>query len=503
MDADSLSREQWELVDAAGLLEEIDLELGRVGEAWRVAEEAIGKAEGVSLRGAKSGHYLGNGMVYEKAGGKFYEVARNGSRGSEISTKEIRARGAEVLVPMGEAYKLQVEYERLLAQRGEVEEIGLQIGEKVKEEGKPGGEDGRVLYQLAADGDAAVAGAENDLQQLRKYKRVWDRIGVESPGFKEWFGDWEATKNAVIYESIMPKEYSSSELFPNTDFEALKNYTKETYRSLTQHTAVNMNDGVTISFPNSALGKTIFGADKNSYKWRIIGDLPELFANSVRLISDIGRPEKVSIDLVHRYGTKISIDGNIMNVAIVVREVNTNNVKKYYYDYFVDDKTTNKSTASALPYKGGDTVESTFTISRWLSEVNDHSIVVDGDGRPLLMSQVDGNGLQFKVRQAGDVGDGYYLNARNVIDDVDVNGRDIPTLKAEGYDGIRTEDGFIVFDENQVKSIGNRGTFSKTDPRVLYQEGGQMPLYPVGGYDQPQLTLGFRFAQTERIYSHG
>ncbi|HWS23277.1 MAG TPA: hypothetical protein VN226_02445, partial [Anaerolineales bacterium] len=193
--------------------------------------------KGECLFGVPSRHYLGNGMVYEKAGGKFYEVARNGSRGSEISTKEIRARGAETLFPMGEAYKLQVEYERLLAQRGEVEEIGLQIGEKVKEEGKPGGEDGRVLYQLAADGDAAVAGAENDLQQLRKYKRVWDRIGVESPGFKEWFGDWEATKNAVIYESIMPKEYSSSELFPNTDFEALKNYTKETYRSLTQYTA--------------------------------------------------------------------------------------------------------------------------------------------------------------------------------------------------------------------------------------------------------------------------
>ena len=492
MDADSLSREQWELVDSAGLLEEIDLELGRVGEAWRLAEEAIGKTDGVSLRGAKSGHYLGNGMVYEKAGGKFYEVARDGSRGSEISTKEIRARGAEVLMPMGEAYKLQVEYEQLLAQRGEVEEIGLQLGEKVKEERKPGGEDGRVLYQLAADGDAAVAGADNNIQQMRKSKQVWDRMGVESPEFKRWFGDWEARKQLDKMLSTVPYSVAEAPDFSRlTDKERVE-WAKVTYGEYIGESVTNLDDGRKITFSKSGLTKTLsHNKGGENLSLIILPKLPRLMEQAARITTEFGRPNQRNIDLVHRYILPIEISGTNYVARFMVREVDGDFGHGYYYDNIVLDdviKDISPSTLTPLMKQGKVNGESMFTISRWLSEVNDHSLVVDGDGRPLLMSQVDGNGLQFKVRQAGDVGDGYYLNARNLIDFSAVGGRDIPTLKAEGYDGIRTGDGFIVFDENQVKSIGNRGTFSKTDPRVLYQEGGQMPLYPVGGYDQ---TSGF------------
>jgi len=290
---------------------------------------------------------------------------------------------------MGEAYKLHVEYERLLAQRGEVEEIGLQLGEKVKEEGKPGGEDGRVLYQLAADGDAAVAGAKNDLRQLAKYKRLLEAMGVQSPGFKKWFGDWEAPNNAIAFENVDVKTYSSNELFPNTDVGLLKEHARASYERLTKLTATNLRDGTTISFPQNYLGKTIGGSDTFGYKWRIIEDLPELFENSIRLFSDIGRPEKNSIDLVSRYSSKISIDGEVIDITITIQEESGIDGKKFYYDYFVPNPEIKNSDVSALPYKGGDTVESTFTITRWLSEVNDHSVVVDQSGAPLVVFGVN------------------------------------------------------------------------------------------------------------------
>ena len=108
--------------------------------------------------------------------------------------------------------------------------------------------------------------------------------------------------------------------------------------------------------------------------------------------------------------------------------------------------------------------------------------------RPARSANVQDGGFQFNTIDVKGNSPQYYLNARNLIDEVDVNGRDIPTLKREGYDGVKTQDGFIVFDDSQIKSTNNRGTFSPTDPRKLYQDGGQMPLFPVGGYDQ---TSGF------------
>lgn len=53
----------------------------------------------------------------------------------------------------------------------------------------------------------------------------------------------------------------------------------------------------------------------------------------------------------------------------------------------------------------------------------------------------------------------------------------IGELKGRGYDGIKLDDNYVVFDNTQIKSVDNRGTFDPKDPDIRHKLAGNSPVF--------------------------
>jgi hypothetical protein len=358
------------------------------------------------------------------------------------------------------------------------------------------GLDERTLVKAAVDGNASVAGAENTPQQLKKHMRVWKLYGVKGPGFLKWFGDWLAPTKKQKLLALEPTILKLDKLPESNQYEISRLNAISDFSKIEGTSVVNIDDGKNIKFVRSGIDKTLSHSDGSSFlNWRIVSYLPELLKKAVLLTSDIGNSKTNNIDVVYRYASTINVDGKNHAVLIVVREMAGEKNSGYYYDDFVIDgdikniTPTSRSSSPKEVTSGGDK----FTLAQWLNDVNTHSVVVDADGAPLKVYNLDSSvpdvmpegGFRFTT-DASLAGEkqGYYLNARKLASVEQYGSMSVAELKAAGFDGALTAEGYEVFDRSQMASEKDPGTFSNKNPNALYQEGGDMPLFPVGGYDQ-------------------
>lgn len=62
-----------------------------------------------------------------------------------------------------------------------------------------------------------------------------------------------------------------------------------------------------------------------------------------------------------------------------------------------------------------------------------------------------------------------YLSAKKLAGWEEYDRLTIDQMIAEGYDGIKLDDDYVMFSPAQIKSVSNRGTFDAGDARILYQ----------------------------------
>ena len=125
----------------------------------------------------------------------------------------------------------------------------------------------------------------------------------------------------------------------------------------------------------------------------------------------------------------------------------------------------------------------------WFSK----SQVIDPKGQPLTVyhstakafkkfdqnKTADGNfwftsdKAKLENREAGAAGYGvimpFYLSAQNLAGWAEYDKYSVDELIAQGYDGIRLDDNYVIFDPTKIKSVDNQGTWSTTNPNTFNQ----------------------------------
>lgn len=69
-----------------------------------------------------------------------------------------------------------------------------------------------------------------------------------------------------------------------------------------------------------------------------------------------------------------------------------------------------------------------------------------------------------------------YLSAKKLAGWSEYDRFSIDELMAQGYDAIKLDDDYVIFNPTQIKSVDNRGTFNPNDPNILNQAASQRDL---------------------------
>ncbi|CAB4124954.1 hypothetical protein UFOVP66_45 [uncultured Caudovirales phage] len=80
---------------------------------------------------------------------------------------------------------------------------------------------------------------------------------------------------------------------------------------------------------------------------------------------------------------------------------------------------------------------------------------------------------KLENREAGAAGYGvimpFYLSAQKLAGWAEYDKYSVDELIAQGYDGIRLDDTYVIFDPTKIKSVDNQGTWSTTNPNTFNQ----------------------------------
>lgn len=239
-------------------------------------------------------------------------------------------------------------------------------------------------------------------------------------------------------------------------------------------------------------------------------------------IEDNGGRDLSAYDM--KVGRKNTAEGNISGdkspTFLNGNDISINDLIDFVNSYSedsiqIDGK--NKAARNSAGRRIARTEEGLRAFYEWFGD----SLIVDENGRPLVVYH--GTNAEFDVFDKGKIKRGigfwfssnketskeygnikeFYLSVKNPID-VNKNRSDfiklakeampeIPNdvsehyiisdalgstafkeyLQNQGYDAISLGDSYVVFNPNQIKSVDNRGSFSRTDDNIYYQTGAE------------------------------
>lgn len=242
-------------------------------------------------------------------------------------------------------------------------------------------------------------------------------------------------------------------------------------------------------------------------------------------IEDNGGRDLSAYDM--KVGRKNTAEGNISGdkspTFLNGNDISINDLIDFVNSYSEDSIQINGKKRAARNSAGrriARTEEGLRAFYEWFGD----SLIVDENGRPLVVYH--GTNAEFDVFDKGKIKRGigfwfssnketskeygnikeFYLSVKNPID-VNKNRSDfiklakeampeIPNdvsehyiisdalgstafkeyLQNQGYDAISLGDSYVVFNPNQIKSVDNRGSFSRTDDNIYYQFAGEKAL---------------------------
>lgn len=362
-------------------------------------------------------------------------------------------------------------------------------------------------------------------------RKFYKELGVKSPFFRAWFGDWRANDTAAV--NIVPVKAISKAAAGKAE---------------------NADIGKTISWGNQVVGETRIHQRSGGIATDIVGNIGEIVKSAVYLNTVVSMPDSKSkmpnTAFMHHFYTLVKYDGNLHLLKLYVEEaLNNKETEVFARAYELKDiEEVAFATNGVLSQKGGLTgatnTTSTYKVADLFALVKKYdpdfkpkpaSAVVNEDGTPKVVYHgtlakglhefnkdfigsryaADEVGFFFISRKSvaqdyavsefnsntkGEVISAYldmkkplvfngqYARANgygNIFRDNDVvdvwdnfQGAILEEIEGQDYDGIILDDGtdqmYIAFEPTQIKSAtDNVGTFDRSNPDIRRSRKGQ------------------------------
>lgn len=334
-------------------------------------------------------------------------------------------------------------------------------------------------------------------------KKLYNEMGVKSPFFRAWFGDWRANDKTTLE---VVEIYETKQKNPRGQF-------------------VNRDTGFSINSSSVGYDETNSHSGKDKLSVIAMQNIDKIIENAILLdteVSEYGRGKKsVYTCFMHKFYTPVYIEGKPCIAKMSVDESyqpgakDTN--KKFYHVRAIKIEPVSSVgigfNHTPIMDKSGSTiiVADLFNIvKKYDSEFNpkECSLVLNEDGTPMIVyhgtdakfyvfdmskgrANMDIQGSFFSPWELDSQGYGknvgaYYLNIKNPADGPTAyaalnkfKGQNNAGVKAkdylikQGYDGVNFYDEeYVAFYPTQIKSAtDNIGTFDSNNPDVRYSTG--------------------------------
>ncbi|EGO63488.1 putative methyltransferase type 11 [Acetonema longum DSM 6540] len=343
-------------------------------------------------------------------------------------------------------------------------------------------------------------------------EHFWDTVGVKSPFFRSWFGDWRVNDQThVPITTITGTEATQSKNVKAAAKEATAWAKKQPeFRGERK----NKDTGWDINISKAVLNETSYYAITNGKidSVKAIASIPDIVENAILVSTETNRHDVPEVPFVHTFVAPLSIGNNDYLTELTVKETlkgkqayHLNAIKITPLDSHVLGR--NKSAPGLSEKTNGvsaNTVADLLNLVKPPTGTNygKSSAVVDKQGMPLIVYHGTKQSFSTFDPQKIESEDGFffttnrdtakeygniipaYLNIKNPYRYTNKQwqngeGFDLKQAKEAGFDGaiIKGQDGgdtYIAFYSNQIKSAtDNIGTFDSSNPDIRYSGGGQ------------------------------
>ena len=334
-----------------------------------------------------------------------------------------------------------------------------------------------------------------DIKATERFaQQYWKEMGVKSPFFRAWFGDWRVNDQTKV--QVADKKGDTRGVQKNTDTGWTIQVSGMVFNETKRHTdSYNIAARPYLPYINDIVEKAVlldsYGLDPNKLK-----SPNSLLMHSLYTVADIGNgPEILKL-----YVEEMN-DPNKNDTA--KRAYQLQNVEKYQ----LQNGSSQKSASSISSATGNiRTVADLFAAVKQKDadfKPNASSTVANADGTPKVVYH--GSAEQFNIFSYGHIGsasgvsilgDGFYFGdkkrlAKNYGENVyecylqmktpykateaDAYKLNTKKLQAQGYDGVILDAPsgkiYMVFDNTQIKSAtDNIGTFDGSNPDIRYSD---------------------------------
>lgn len=417
----------------------------------------------------------------------------------------------EMLGDMWETYK------------GEISTVWKQVSSHLDNE------PGRVRVGNAVVSSASIAGMPatklKDPAVQGWAERYWKELGVKSPFFMRWFGNWRMNDHTPV--NIV--KVKGNEITSKSDVKQAKSEIISWVKNnkAIRQVVKNQDTGWDIHISRDGLGETVHWAEQftNIYSVRALAELPNILKNAVIVSTELNRYGANNQNpIVHVFYSPVEIGGRRFNAKIAVKEIAEVNkpIREKFYHLetiqirpFYGTVPGANSSRNLNPQNG----LSTITVSDMMKNVkkehhaniSDISKVINREGKPQIVYPAnqanlkafdaigDTAGIWFTTARANNDSPPVYLNIRkpatmrnfstsrkkaieqgiNAKDKKALNKAIVEDLRNSGYDGVHhkspmdSSDVWVAFSPEQIKSVDNIGTFDASTSNVKYMIAGK------------------------------
>jgi hypothetical protein len=290
--------------------------------------------------------------------------------------------------------------------------------------------------------NADEAGANKN--EVERAKKLWDEVGVRSPFFKRWFGDWELAEKLKEVERIEPKYYETTD--PKT-----KGQIKDFFREIK---VINNDSLGGTKLSNDVAGKLMRHQGFNIST--IIDHFPEIYKDAILVKSGAevlkeGHKPRNNINQYHQLLNKFKIsDGDYKGeyyIRFTVQEMKVAENKKRFekaqqilHSTFISDVEIYKKETDVESNLSRTTEREQSTpvdgiLQQMFKDVKNVSKIVDENGEPEVFyhgtQRADRVGSVFRKDRATSGTMAYFTNDRNIAENYSKNKQDTSRLNEE------------------------------------------------------------------------
>ncbi|HWR30202.1 MAG TPA: hypothetical protein VN631_10255, partial [Negativicutes bacterium] len=392
--------------------------------------------------------------------------------------------------------------------------------------------DGGTKYRIVETGQTASltgipAAKLKDPSIMEWAKKYWHDVGVKSPFFMRWFGNWRVNDQTLVTSVSV-----NSTKIRQAVIKARKQYGEY----------INRDTGFNLRVNATSISESIAKANNynNATTLLALQNTGKILENAILVDTEINikptqNARKARIPFYHVFYSAIEINGKPYLAKSKVSESfdpQRTNYRPLYHLETIEigslaPRVTSTHKATSHPISVDLTVANLMNHVKPEHQVNisDVSKVVDGAGKPLVVyhgtqhdfSRFDNRHIESEAgffftdnpKNAGEYADGVggrlipaYLNIKKPYEYTakewaDGDGLDLDKLAASGYDGavIRGQDGadtWIALKPEQIKSAtGNRGTFDETNHDLRYNVSGLVSAGAIAPINADTISKAF------------